>query len=223
MAKNNSSETPFDVFDYTKRYNQSETFLDRLDPNWGLFALRVRSLESQFLRDGIGSRTAKRILKTHQYLENFRTRLDAGNTLSILHAVRFCGKEGVPLPSWLANAVTEQTDRFMNPEHSSPLYDLNECFTSRVSEGATPSKRKTIARDHKAGMRFWIAVHELVARDSTIVSVNEAIDKCLTIKPWGFAKTKAKQLFQQIEDAQIALLPRYQGLSQKLTKRRHQS
>ena len=223
MAKKNSSKTPFDVLDYTKRYNQSETFLDRLDSNWGLFALRVRSLESQFLRDGIDSRTAKRILKTHQYLENFRKRLDTGNTLSILHAVRFCGKEGVPLPTWLANVLTEQIDRFMNPEHSSPLYDLNDCFTSDVFEGSTASKRKTIARDHKKGTRFWIAVHELVARDSSIVSVNQAIDRCLTLKGWGFAKTKAKQLFQQIEGAQMALLPRYQGLSQKLAKRRYQS
>lgn len=223
MAKKNSSETPFDVLDYTKRYNQSESFLDRLDSNWGLFALRVRSLESQFLRDGMDSRTAKRILKTHQYLENFRKRLDAGNTLSILHAVCFCGKEGVPLPTWLANALTEQIDRFMNPEHSSPLYDLNDCFTSDAFEGSTPSKRKTVARDHKAGMRFWIAVHELVARDSTISSVNEAIDTCLTLEPWGFAKTKAKQLFQRIEDSQIVLLPKYQGLSQKLAKRRHLS
>jgi hypothetical protein len=223
MAKKNSSKTPLDVLDYTKRYNQSETFLDRLDSNWGLFALRVRSLESQFLRDGIDSRTAKRILKTHQYLENFRKRLDTGNTLSILHAVRFCGKEGVPLPTWLANALTEQIDRFMNPEHSSPLYDLNDCFTSGVFEGSKPSKRKTVARDHKAGMHFWIAVHELVARDSTISSVNEAIDTCLTLEPWGFAKTKAKQLFQRIEDAQITLLPKYQGLSQKLAKRRHPS
>lgn len=223
MANNNSSGTPLDVFDYTKRYNQSETFLDRLDPNWGVFALRVRSLESQYLRHGMESRTAKRILKTHQYLENFRKRLDAGNTLSILHAASFCGKEGVPLPTWLANALTEQIERFMNPEHSSPLYDLNDCFTSGVFEGSTPSKRKTVARDYRAGMRFWIAMHELVARDSTIASVNEAIDRCLTLEPWGFAKTKAKQLFQQIEDAQIAFLPRYQGLSQKLAKRRYQS
>jgi hypothetical protein len=223
MAKNNSSGTPFDVFDHTKRYNHSETFLDRLDPDWGLLALRFRSLEAQFLQDGMGSRTVKRILKTHQYLENFRKHLETGNTLSILHAVRFCAKEGMPLPSWLSNAVIEQTDRFMNPEHTSPLYDLNDCFTSGAIEASTTSKRKTIARDHKAGMRFWIAVHELVARDSTIVSVNEAIDTCLTLKPWGFAKTKAKQLFQQIEDAQIALLPRYQGLSQKLAKRRHPS
>ena len=223
MTKSDTSENLFDLLDHTKRYNQSDTFLDRLDPAWGLLALRLRSLETQFLQDGISARTAKRILKTHKYLENFRKRLDAGYTLSILHAVMFCAKERMPLPTWLSNAFVEQTDRFMNHEHSSPLYDLNDCFSSESLNASPTSKRRTIARDQKAGLRFWEAVQELVTKNLDISSVNEAIDACLSNEPWGFAKTKAKQLFQQVENAQIALLPKYQGLSQKLAKRRHRS
>ena len=223
MTKSNTPVNFFDLFDHSKRYNQSETFLDRLDPAWGLLALRLRLLETQFLQDGMSARTAKRILKTHQHLENLRKRLDTGHTLSILQAVRFCAKEEMPLPAWLSSAMIEQTDRFMNPEHSSPLYDLNDCFSSKSLRASPTSKRKTTARDQKAGFRFWEAVQELVTKDLNISSVNEAIDACLSNKPWGFAKTKAKQLFQQVEDAQIALLPKYQGLSQKLAKRRHRS
>jgi hypothetical protein len=223
MVKSDKSDNPFDVFDHTKRYNHSETFLDRLDPEWGRLALRLRALETQFVQDGLSGRTAKRILKTYQYLERFKNRLETGHTLSILHAARFCAKEGMPLPSWLGVALIEQIDRFMNPEHPSPLYDLNDCFSSDLLKDFPVSKRKTVARDQKAGFHFWVAVQELARSDLTVTSVNEAIDNCLKNAPWGFAKTKAKQLFKQVEDAQIAISPNYQGLSQKLAKRRHQS
>jgi hypothetical protein len=221
MTENQAPQTPVELFTHTKHYNESEGFLHKLDPDWGLLALRLRALEPKFLKDGVSGRTAKRILKTHQYLENFRKRLSTGHTLSILHAVRFCAQEGMPLPSWLTSAFVEQTDRYMNPDHSRPLYDLNDCFYSEAIDPSLASKRKTVARDQRAGLKFWVAVQAVVAKNLHISSVNQAITLCLADKSWGFAKTKAKQLFKQVEDAQIALLPNYQGLSHLLAKRRH--
>lgn len=53
--------------------------------------------------------------EVHRYLGVYRTRFEAGDTLSLLQAISFCDDENLPLPEWLALAFPSRMEAFLRP------------------------------------------------------------------------------------------------------------
>ena len=216
-----SKKKPAEDSDVSKHFSKSEIFLGRLDSRWALSSLMFRTFDHQYAQEGVNASRAKRLLVVHQFLEKYKERVTNGETIAILKALRFCGKEMMPMPEWLYEAFCGQMNRFMNHKHPDPAYQLDDCFKEPKAKATTKDKRRTAARDNLQAFDFWWAVHHEVLTNLDVLSLNQVIDVCLQRGSWGFAKTKAKQLVKEIDTEHSALIPNHETLSQILTKRRH--
>lgn len=201
---------------FKSKFNETEKELDKFDPAWAKAALYFRSSCAYHLGHGDSIR-CQSLLAIREQLELRRKGYESGNYSDILHAVKICADENLPMPEWLAIAFTE---RFTATLKAGGMTSLDEAF-SAPNNPSTENKRKIQLRDTRIGGELWWAVWMIIHNDETITSLDYAIDEALKQNPnLGVAKTKARELILERDETQKRLKPDYQALSHYLAKRR---
>ncbi|WP_427183740.1 hypothetical protein ACL598_18890 [Bordetella bronchialis] len=199
-------------------YGDYERDLDKIDPAWAKAALYFRSDGVWHLGHGDSIR-ARPLLAIWQELEQRRAGLENGDTVEILHAIKTCAEENLPMPTWLANAYIAQFGGTLKPGgHTS----LDAAFTSKHAP-RTEAKRKAKLRDWQIGGRLLLAMWDAAKSDQSLSSFDAALEMALRSMPHlGVAKTKARELVRKVDRTQQRLQPSYQGISRFLERRRKQ-
>jgi len=196
-------------FDAESCYDDDEKQLRNLDPAWAKAAHFFRTGDRFGHRDGIRLRS---LLDVHAEVEARRKRYEAGDTMELLHAVKVCAEENLPLPEWLALAFNE---RFTSIGKVGGPTSLDEVFySSRLP--TTGKKAAQARRDWQIGAKLWREVWKVAADHA---GLDTAITAVLASGRHGVGKTKARQLVEMIDDTQSALTGQ-QSLSHFWSKRR---
>lgn len=207
------------MFGFIKKehYGELEIELERIEPAWAKAALFFRSNCVWRLAHEENTIRTRSLLDIWQELEARHKRFKAGDTVELLHAIKICAEENLPLPTWLATAFNRQFTATLKP--GGPV-SLDDAFTSR-STPKTDNKRKQQVDDWQIGGKLFQAVWELVIKDESYCSLDPAIDRVLADNShFVIGKTKARQLVEMIDKNQTALLPSYKGFSRFFRKRR---
>lgn len=199
-----------------------ERELDAVEPAWAKFAYGVRTGARYGIARDIRTLDLIGERSVHQNLEARHIRYEAGDTLELLHAVRYCGHEGVPMPQWLAQAFDEQMGTFLAVKGKPSLDDV---FTS--PDLPIPSKNpksknapaRTTRANHDLGVRIYRRMHaihheEQERRERGIVEVTSfdaALVKALADlrdrdprRAWP-GKTRARELVRQVEERALSV------------------
>lgn len=195
--------------------DEGERELAQLEPAWGKAALFFRT--GNRLGHGPASMRCMSLLEVHRMLEVYRKRYEAGDTLSVLHAVSLSAEENLPLPQWLALAFKERMSLFALP---GKLHSLDQVFSSVAMPTGSPKKAASVRIDWNLGGRLWSEAWDLVHDDQAIQSFDAAVTGLLAKENFGVGKTKAKSLILMVERNQSELLGRDLSLSRFLAKRR---
>lgn len=194
--------------DGANHYDEREKALEKLDPAWAKAVFYFRT--GIHFGHSSGEVRARGLVKIHGAIEVFRSRFEAGDTLSLLHAISVCAEENLPLPSWLATAYGEALGSFLKPGKISSLDEV--FFSSGMPVG---SKKGAQARiDWELGVRIWVSTWEAAIEDEAITSLDEALTAALKNSSFGVKKTKARELFLMIDKNQSEHLKGQSGHSQ---------
>lgn len=191
-------------------YNDDEKQLRNLDPAWAKAAHAFRTGHRFGHGDSIRTRS---LIAVHQEIEARRRRYQAGDTMELLHAVKLCAEENLPLPEWLALAFNEL---FTSMGKVGGPTSLDAIFYSQNLPTNTAKKAAKAQQDWQLGARLWKAVWEVAADYSTL---NPALDAVLSSRDWGVRKTRARELVEMIDATQSELTGQ-QSLSQFWANRR---
>jgi hypothetical protein len=211
-----SKATPNAAFpSFENTCNDDEREIAELERAWGKAAT--------FFRTGMrfghapNSICTMSLQQVHDLLQVFRSRLQRGDTLSLLQAVALCAEENVPLPEWLATEFRARIKAFLQPgQHTS----LDEVFRSE-NVPANSSKRAAAARqDWMLAGRLWHDAFDVAREDATLSSVDSVVTRLLSKRNYGVAKTKAKKLIGMVEANQSEFLRKDVSLSRFLAERR---
>ena len=192
-----------------------ERALAQLEPAWGKAATFFRTA----FRFGHprGSMRCMSLEEVHRDLGVFRTRFEAGDTLSLLQAISFCADENLPLPEWLALAFRSRMESFLHPGNR---HSLDEVFSSPTLPTGSPKKAAAVRQDWQLAGTLCHEAWDLAQRDETILSFDSAVERLLASGKYGVGKTKAKALIKMIEQSQSQFLGKDLSLSRFLEKRR---
>lgn len=208
------------LFDPQGNYSESERALHNLEPAWAKAALALRG-GPRFGHEG--EICARSLLALHAGLAVFQKRFEAGDTFALLQAVQVCAVENVPLPTWLATAYIDALQRFTKPGGAT---SLDGVFASPDLPTNTPKKAAAARQDWQLGSEIWRAVWKEVMSDSSLPSLDAALDRVLAPARLG-GKTKAIELFNMVEKNQIehlrAMGSNTQPLSRFFAKRRKEA
>lgn len=196
--------------------NADDRTLAALEPAWGKAALFFRT--GHRLGHGNSMRCMP-LLEVHRMLNVYRSRFEAGDTLALLNGVSMCAEENLPLPEWLALAFQERISAFGRPGASPSLDDF---FSSAGMPTNSPKKAAQARLDWQLGGQLWRDAWDLILADETIKSFDGAVTKLLSSKPYGVARTKAKQLILMIDTNQCQFLGKTETMPRFLEKRRKQ-
>lgn len=192
-------------------YNDDEKQLRNLDPAWAKAAHAFRTGHRFGHGDSIRMRS---LIAVHREIEARRRRYQAGDTMELLHAVKLCGEENLPLPEWLALAFN---DLFTSMGKVGGPTSLDAIFYSRNLPTTTPKKAARAQQEWQLGALLWKAVWKVAADHN---GLSPALDAVLSTGKWGVEKTKATKLVNMIDATQSELTGQ-QSLSQFWTKRRN--
>jgi|SRR5690606_33045625 len=207
----------FDPFNPDQQYGDFERMLAKLEPAWAKAALYFRSEGNWHYGHGPHEMRMQGLLDIWTSLEIRRKGYEAGNTIEILHAIKECAAENLPMPTWLAQAFDKQFSSILRP--GGPTM-LDEVFTSRGAP-KTANKKRQLNRDWQIAGKLWKAAWDAARKDKTIQSMDAALVKISgTIAAHGVGKTKARQLIEMVDKNQARLLPKYHPFSEFLAKRR---
>jgi len=195
--------------------NDEERDLAALEPAWGKAATFFRT-GHRFGHPRTSTRCMS-LADIYRQLGVFKTRFEAGDTLSLLQAVRMCAEENLPLPTWLATAFQSAMDRFLQPGQT---HSLDQVFASRSIPSSSPSKAAQVKIDWQLGGRLYHEAWSLAHKDETVKSFDMAVERVLAATGYGVGKTKAKALILKIERNQSQFLDKEISLSRFLAKRR---
>ena len=132
-----------ELFDPFPHFQDSERKLAKLDIGWAKSALCLRTLGEH--RHGHGNNIkGLSFLRVFELLEALRERFEGGDTMALLHAVRSCADENVPLPTWLAVAFQDALQRFNALDGPT---SLDEVFSSHRIPTDTPKKAAAAKQD----------------------------------------------------------------------------
>lgn len=188
--------------DAAANFNDNEKELDRYDPAWAKVALyfRDRSLQRIGHNDeyrGMG------LIAIREQLETRRRRYEAGSTIDLLHAIKICAEENLPMPTWLALAFKERFESFGRVGGATSLDDV---FSSKRTS-TTSKKAAQAAHDWNLGALLRDAVWQVALPvASKHAGLDTAIDEVLKTRRWGVGKTKAKALVTMLEKQQNELV-----------------
>ena len=195
--------------------NDEEREIAELEPAWGRAAT--------FFRTGFrfghprGSIRSMSLEQVHRHLGVYRTRCEAGDTLSLLQAISLCAEENLPLPEWLALAFQAQMNAFLHPGN---LHSLDQVFSSRNVPTNSAKKAAAARQDWKLGGQLYQDVWDIAQKDETLLSFDSAVERLLARTDYGVRKTKAKTLITMIEKSQSRFIGRDFSLSRFLANRR---
>lgn len=209
MKRTNFKPDPFHA---ESNFDDGEKQLRNLDPAWAKAAHFFRT--GMRYGHGVGSIRGLPILRVHTELEARRKRFEAGDTMELLHAIKLCAEENLPLPEWLALAFNE---RFTAMGKVGGPTSLDAIFHSRNMPTSTPKKAARAQQEWQIGVRLWMAVWE-VARNYS--GLSPALDEVLKAEKWGVGKTKATALVNMIDETQSRLTGQ-ESLSRFWSKRRN--
>lgn len=195
--------------------DDGERELAALEPAWGKAALFFRT--GHRLGHSHGSVRWMSLIEMHRMLEVYRSRFEAGDTLSLLQAISMCAEENLPLPQWLAEGFRARMTLFAQP---GPVHSLDAVFSSSAMPTTSPKKAAAARLDWQLGGRLWHDVWSLVQNDEALISFDSAVERLLASSRYGVGKTKAKALITMIEKSQSQFLGKDLSLSRFLTKRR---
>lgn len=205
--------------DPNNHFDEREQALSRLEPAWAKAAHALRT-DVRFGHPE-GSLRGMGLIQLHQILEVHRRRFEAGDTLQLLQAVERCAEENVPLPQWLALAYCQALRSFLQAGGPASL-DL--VFHSPALPTDTPKKAAAARQDWLLAGHILRAVWDAVRLDDSLHSLDEALERVLSLNRFGVGKTKARELFNMAERNQIEYLraigSNIQPLSRVFAKRR---
>lgn len=179
-------------------YDENEKYLANSDPGWAKAALFFRTGCYRFGHSGNSQRFSG-IAEMKQLLDVFKKRFENGDTLALLHAIRYCAEENMPLPTWLALGFNERFSEFLRP--GGPV-SLDKVFSSK--ELPQSGKRAAAARrDWQTGLTILGDIAK-IARDHP--SLDSALNAVLEQGNYGVEKTKARKLIEEVYKNQQDLL-----------------
>jgi hypothetical protein len=204
----------------TDFFNEQERELLTLDPAWAKAAYfwrtGIRFGHGRNMRvSGLGA-----VLGT---LGVFKQRFEAGDALSLLHAIRYCAEENLPMPTWLARAFDDAFGRYQSV--AGP-HSLDEVFATPDGQKKTAQQRAAAKLDWDLGVQLYLAAWGHAKADESLTSINAVVVATLAKKSWGVGKTKARELILAADKSQSEHLEartgglQKQGLSQFLANRR---
>lgn len=200
-----------------KKYGDFELELEKLDPAWAKAALFFRSDCVWHLGHGDDEIRMQSLQAIWEQLEARRERFEKGQGVELLHAIKLCADENLPLPTWLALAFNDRFTSVLKP--GGPL-SLDSAFNSRLTS-LTENKRKQFVRDWQIAGKIWVAVWEEINADESIVGKDPALQRAMEKHPeWGVGKTRALELLNIIDKSQMELMPSHKGISRFLHIRR---
>lgn len=195
-------------------YNSLEKELAGYDEAWAKAALFFRTGHRLGHKQG-----SVRLRPLHLIVEELtvrRQQLEAGDTLAVLHAIKLCAEENLPLPTWLAQAFVAALDTLMNVDGKS--MSLDEAFHSPGFNVGTRKKAAQVKQDWRLGIELYGEVGQ-IARFH--VGLDPAIRQVLAARSWGVSITKAKKLVKMVDESQSSLTGgQVRPLSQVWAKRR---
>ena len=195
--------------------NDAERDLLKLDPAWGKAAYFFRSN----IRLGHGDLRCRSLLEVWQDCEIRRERYEQGDTNEVLHVVKLCAEENLPLPQWAAMAFSERFTATLKP---GGVTSLDEAFSAR-QKPKTAQKKNAENRDWQQGGKVWLKVWEVLLSDESLTGLDPALERVLRENPrFSMAKTKARELVLLIDQSQKTLNPKHQAFSELFKKRRKQ-
>jgi len=215
MAKPKRTERLFPALDDAG--TEIERELATIDPAWSKAALFFRT--GNRLGHGPHSVRCMSLVEVNQMLDVYRGHFEAGDTLSLLHAIGVCAEENLPLPEWLALAFKKRISAFSRPGGPTSL-DL--VFFSKLLPTNSPKKAAQARLDWQLGGQLWRDLWDLVQQDESITSFDNAVSRLLKTKRYGVAKTKAKELASMVDNSQAQFLGNSETLPRFLEKRRKQ-
>lgn len=170
-------------------YNEDEKYLDNVEPAWAKAALFFRT------RDRFGHLPGQQrgtdIPGMRQILDVFKKRAENGDTLALLHAIRYCAEENMPLPTWLALEFNQKFTEFLRP--GGPV-SLDEVFSSE--ELPQSGKRAIAARlEWQIGLDLLGDIQK-IAKDHP--NLNSALNAILEKGDYCVGKTKARELVEMV-------------------------
>lgn len=210
--------------DPTESFNEQERELLTLDPAWAKAAhfwrTGTRFGHGRSMRMPSGLSGLYAVLRT---LGVLKQRFEAGDALSLLHAIRYCAKENLPMPTWLAQAFDEAFGRYQSVVGP---HSLDEVFASPDGQKKTAQQVATAKQDWDLGVQLYLTAWDCAKADESLTSINAVVVATLVEKSWGVGKTKARALIMTVDKSQSAFLEassgglEKQGLSQFLANRR---
>lgn len=170
--------------------NADERELEPLEPAWAAWAYRVRTGVGLVLDGKPGERANLRSLQ--ELALEFRAlqeRHRRGDALALLGAVDMAAREGVPLPYWVAGALSEAIGR-----------TLNEPVTMHAALGlaeALPEGKRGVGRRRKLReqWRVYRAVRDVMRAARRQMSLDAALQVLEGAGRLSVGKTKARELY----------------------------
>lgn len=195
--------------------NDDERKIAELEPAWGKAATFFRTC----MRFGHAPNSicTMSLQQVHDLLQVFRSRLQRGDTLSLLQAVALCAEENVPLPEWLATEFRARIKTFLQPGRYT---SLDEVFRSENVPTNSSKKAAAARQDWMLAGRLWHDAFGVAREDPRLSSVDSVVTRLLSKRNYGVAKTKAKKLIGMVEASQSEFLRRDVSLSRFLAERR---
>lgn len=184
-------------FDPEANFDDGEKVLNRLDPAWAKAALYFRT--GLHFGHSPGEIRAQSLIEIHEELEAMRKRFEAGESMELLHAIKLCGEENLPMPTWLTLAFNE---RFTSLGQIGGSTSLDAIFTSKNMPKGTPKKAAVAQQDWHLGGLLWSAVWDVANKHS---GLDTAVDEILKEGNFGVKKTTAKRLINMIDKNQNEL------------------
>lgn len=187
--------------DAVANFNDNEKELDRYDPAWAKAALFFRDRNLHF---GHNDKHEGGLIRIREQLETRRKRYEAGSTIDLLHAIKICAKENLPMPTWLALAFQERFESFGSAGGATSLDDV---FSSKGTPTNTSKKAAQAAQDGNLGALLRDAVWNVALPvASRHTGLDTAIEEVLKTSRWGVGKTKAKALVTMVDKQQSELV-----------------
>ena len=178
-------------------FNDDEKMLAGFDLAWARAALFFRT--GHHFGHSKGERRGMSLIKIHSLLQGFQKQLKVGDTMAILHAVKLCGDENLPLPSWLAVEFSERVAKFNQP--GAPR-SLDQVFSSRTRSTKTAKRAAADLRDWQLGGALYIEVARIADKHR---GLSPALDEVLRTKRHNVGKTTATRLVKMIDKSQAEL------------------
>jgi hypothetical protein len=196
-------------------YDENEKEFDKGDPAWAKAALSFRT---GYRFGHAGECRFASFPEVKEMLQVFKERFEnkkKPDTLALLHAIRYCAEENMPLPTWLAIAFNSRFSRFL--KEGGPV-SLDIVFSSR--ELPQSEKRGLAARrDWQIGLKICEAIYK-VREDHS--SLDSALDAVLKSRKYNVEKTKARALVEMVENNQQEFLGKnkYVGLMKYFSRKK---